>query len=107
MSMLMSFKLCDHKCLALPWCLTQPTCVLGWFKNHLFGKVVDFSHNLFKKLKNECSIALRFEAHQETEVTPRWISVCIGLFKISSQNLLIARLYFLSVVMKLLLFCYD
>ena len=80
----------------MPWCLIQPTCVVVWFKNHLFGKVIGIAHNWFKRGKNKCSIPLGFEAPQETEVIPGRITVCICLFELRSQNLLNSNLYFLK-----------
>ena len=83
-----------HK--TLPWCLIQLACVLVWFTNHLFGKVIDIAHNWFKRGKNRCSITLGFEVCQEMEVTPGRISICTCLFEIWSQNLSSSKLYFLE-----------
>ena len=62
----------------------------------MFGKVIGIAHNWFKMGKNKCSIHLRFEACQEMEVTPGWISVSICLFELWSQNFLSSNLYFLK-----------
>ena len=77
MSMSVSFKLFGYVIIG-DWCCH----VLVWFTNHLFGEVIGTAHNWFKRGKNKCSISQGFQAHQETEVTPGWISVCICLFEL-------------------------